>query len=58
MKLIQCEKPMLSGSLIDEEDQVKHEKQHRFKTEGCEVGVSVDKSFGGMSSSSTERKEK
>ncbi len=58
MKLIQCEKLMLSGSLIDEEDQVEDKKQHRLKTEGCEVGVFVGSSFGGMSSSSTERKEK
>ncbi len=49
---------MLSGSLIDEENQAEDKKQHRFKTEGYEVGVFVGSSFGRMSSSSNERKEK
>lgn len=58
MKVLQCEKQLLSDSLInDSNHQKENERVQRFKTEGCEVGVYVDESFHGMTNSETVRKE-
>ncbi len=64
MKVLQCEKQLLSDSLINDiNHQKEYERVQRFKTEGCEGGVFVDESFHGMTDSEmvgkeTVRKEK